>query len=93
MGRDYDDIVKGTGFGVLRESYAEVEEKIRQRARATGVPVEAIKQRLGPAGGTSGEVADSLKDFVDAGLGLLTTSFYDPGDVEVFAGEVIPQIK
>lgn len=40
-----------------------------------------------------GEVADSLKDFVDAGLGLLTTSFYDPGDIEVFAREVIPQIK
>jgi alkanesulfonate monooxygenase SsuD/methylene tetrahydromethanopterin reductase-like flavin-dependent oxidoreductase (luciferase family) len=92
VGRNYDDLRKGVGFGVLLgESKSDSEKKLRAIAEKIGRPVEQIRTRIGPALGKPVEVADSLKDYTNKGIGLVTCSFYLPEDIPIFAKEIISQ--
>jgi F420-dependent oxidoreductase-like protein len=93
VGRDFDEIVKGTTFRLALGSAKEIDEKIEKRSRETGIPVQRMKIRLAVGAGKSDDVADRLKDFFDNGLELVTLSFYDLDDIKLFAKEVIPQLK
>ena len=90
---DYEKIVKGTTFRVALGTQAEIESKIEKRAKKYNLPVEQMRNRLGPASGKTDTVADNLKDFFDNGLGLVTLSFIDREDIPVFGKEVIPQLR
>lgn len=93
LGRDPDEIMKGTTFRVILGSEKEIEEKLAKRSGVTGIPMDALKRRLGAGAGEPDDVADRFKEFVDGGLGLFTCSFFDTEDISVFGKEVIPQLR
>jgi alkanesulfonate monooxygenase SsuD/methylene tetrahydromethanopterin reductase-like flavin-dependent oxidoreductase (luciferase family) len=91
--RARDEVIKATGLSVIFGSKQEIEEKLETRSRLTGVPVQLMRQRLGAGAGRSDVVADRLKEYIDAGIGLITTSYYHYEDIKTFAKEVIPNIR
>ena len=93
VGREYEEVIKGTGLSVIFGSKQEIEEKLETRSRQTGVPVQQMQQRLGAGAGRPDVVADRLKEYIDAGLGLITTSYYHYDDIKTFAKEVIPNLR
>lgn len=95
IGRNYNDIRKSTGLGVvLGRSESEAEDKLRRRAQILGRPVEIHNTKtLGPLFGTPEKVADTLSEYIKRGLGLITCTFYDFKDIPQFAEEVIPQFS
>jgi F420-dependent oxidoreductase-like protein len=92
-GRDYDEIIKSTGMVIMFGSEEEIKEKLKARSKQTGVPVQQMSQRLGEGVGNPDRVAENLKKYIDAGLGLITTSYYQSEDIRTFAKEVIPLLK
>lgn len=93
VGREYGDIIKSTGMVIMFGTEKEIKEKLAARSKQTGVPVQQMSQRLGDGVGEPDEVAEKLKAYIKAGLGLITTSYYETEDIRTFAKEVIPQLK
>lgn len=92
VGRDYDEIRKGTSVTLLLGStMAEAEEKLRKRAKSSGQPVEELRRRLGVGLGTPKTVAENLGDYVNKGLGLVMFMFQDLNDIETCSKEIISQ--
>lgn len=92
VGRDYDEIRKGTSISLLLgNTMAEAEEKLMKRAKSSGQPVEALKSRLGAGLGTPKSVVDNIKGYVDKGLGLIMFMFMDLNDIELYSKEIISQ--
>ena len=91
IGRDYDEIRKGTSMSLLMgNTMIEAEEKLKKRALSSGTPIETLRNQLGAGFGTPKNVTDCLKDYVKRGMGLLTFRFHDIEDVQIFS-KVIPQ--
>ncbi len=92
VGRDYDEIRKGTSMSLLLGStMAQAEEKLRKRAQSTGQPIEALKSRLGAGLGTPKKVVENLQGYVERGIGLVTFMFQDLNDIETCSKEIISQ--
>jgi F420-dependent oxidoreductase-like protein len=90
VGRDYDSIRKATGFSILLgDTEAKAEEKLKKVAVMRGQPPEAFRQRIGPGFGTPERVSAQISEYVDRGIGLVTLSFTDMADVQVFADKVM----
>jgi alkanesulfonate monooxygenase SsuD/methylene tetrahydromethanopterin reductase-like flavin-dependent oxidoreductase (luciferase family) len=93
VGRNFDSIRKGTGMTILMGgTIIEAEEKLKKVAVARGTTMDALRQRIGQGLGTPSEVASALGEYVDKGIGLITLSFPDMGDMPVFAERVMPTL-
>lgn len=92
VGREYGDIIKSTGMVVMFGTEEEIKAKLLARSKQTGVSLQQMSQRLGAGVGDPDEVADKLKEYIDAGIGLITTMYYETGDISTFAEKVIPQL-
>lgn len=62
-------------------------------SKQTGISVQQMTQRLGVGVGNPDQVAENLKKYIEAGLGLITTSYYQSEDIIIFSKEVMPQLK
>jgi alkanesulfonate monooxygenase SsuD/methylene tetrahydromethanopterin reductase-like flavin-dependent oxidoreductase (luciferase family) len=90
LGRNYDSIRKATGFSILLGgTKAKAEEKLKKVAAMRGQPPDALRQRIGPGFGTPERVSAQISEYVDRGIGLITLSFTDIADVQVFADKVV----
>jgi F420-dependent oxidoreductase-like protein len=104
IGRDFDEIVRSTNFGIIvAETEAEVEERLDEyRARmepfvgsdkATKMRAEYLPGGEGLAG-TPEKIVERLRPWVDAGMGYVIGYFpdaaYDRSGLELFGREVIP---
>jgi len=106
VGRDYDEIRKGTGFVIFTgHTEAESEAKIGRFCKAIGMSRGSPAARgLLRCAGTPDKVASVIKEYIDEGLGLITCTFYnfddthardigaDLDDMNFFYDEVIPQL-
>ena len=93
VGRDYDEIRKATAMGmIIGTTKAEVEAKIRQRARKMEMPLEEVRSRLGLGVGTSETFVDSIKAYTKRGIGLVTFPFPGFEDLHLFSKEVLPRL-
>ncbi len=90
--RDYDSVRKGLGFGTILGDEGEVERKLARAAEERSTTVETLRGRIGPLIGTPEKVAEALNTFVDRGVGLITLSFYNLDDMDLFAKEAKPLI-
>jgi alkanesulfonate monooxygenase SsuD/methylene tetrahydromethanopterin reductase-like flavin-dependent oxidoreductase (luciferase family) len=96
IGRKNDDIIKGTGLNIIFGTKKEIEEKLEISSKLTGMPVQQMKQKLRgrPQGaGTPQEVADRLKEYIETGIGFITTNYYHNDDIRTFTREVIPELR
>jgi hypothetical protein len=61
-------------------------------AKLRKIAVDNLKQRLGPTIGTPKKITKALKKYTEKDVSLLTLSFYESNDIDIFANEIRPQI-
>ena len=96
VSRDYDDIVKGIGFGTfIGHSEDEARSKAIEWAKSGGVPPEFMEKYLRertPAFGAPESFVEAFKSYIDEGITLFTCFFHDLDDMQLFAEDVIPRV-
>jgi F420-dependent oxidoreductase-like protein len=95
VGRDPADIRKQVvAQAILGETEAEAQDSARQRAEATGVPVEQLTQ--GILVGTPDQLADALEGHRRLGVAdflVLARPPIDPRTIELLATAVAPRVR
>ena len=96
LGRNYDEIIKSTGFSVVLLREGEDPERATEAVRKTyGWSMEQLKQQA--VVGTPEQVASRVQAAIDAGADYIITYFprvaYDHTPMQRFADEVIPRFQ
>jgi alkanesulfonate monooxygenase SsuD/methylene tetrahydromethanopterin reductase-like flavin-dependent oxidoreductase (luciferase family) len=97
VGRNYADIVKGTGFGILLgASKSEVISKFRRFCSECGWPpwvADYWLDKRTPVHGVSPEnYVEALQSYIEKGITFFTCIFLDIDDMRIFSEEVIPEV-
>jgi alkanesulfonate monooxygenase SsuD/methylene tetrahydromethanopterin reductase-like flavin-dependent oxidoreductase (luciferase family) len=91
VGRDYDEIIKSTGFGAHVIGSGDDPEKATAVARGATSYEEYARDRVV---GTAEQIAEALQEKIEAGFDYFIMSFprvaYDQEAMNRFAQEVIP---
>ena len=98
VGREPSEIALSHNAHVfIGEDEAAVERVLSEHAARHGVSPEQFRASLGNAiVGTPAQCAEQLRRYVDYGIGWFFLLFSEPvrvGDLELFAGEVLPEFK
>jgi len=96
VGRDYDEIVKGTGFAIaLGESKSEIYSKWKRYAEELGNPLNVMEyylEKRTPTYGTPENFVETLNRYIENGVTFFTCMFLDINDMRTFSVEVIPEV-
>ena len=96
VGRSYDEIVKGTGFGIfMGESKSEVYSRAKRLASELGAPPGVMEYWLNnrtPTYGVSQNFVETFKRYIENGVTFFTCVFFDINDMRTFSEEVIPEV-
>ena len=97
VGRDYADIVRGTGFPIfLGATKSEVMSKFRSFCAECGWPPRVIDfwlDKRNPVHGFLPEnYVEALQSYIEKGITFFTCLFLDIDDMRTFAEEVIPEV-
>ena len=94
VGRNINEIRIGTGFDpILGKDMVEANNKLKKAAKMLNTSYISLKNRAGPTFGTPEMVTDNLKQFINKGLGLITTAFYFQEDFDTYSKEILPILK
>jgi F420-dependent oxidoreductase-like protein len=97
VGRDYTEIVRGTGFAIfLGASRSEVLSKVRRLCNELGWPPwvgEYWLDKRNPVHGFLLEnYVEALQSYIEKGITLFTCLFFDLNDMRKFSEEVITKV-
>ena len=97
VGRDYDDIVKGTGFGIgIGGSKSEIISKWKRNSDELGYPpgvMEFWLEKRTPTYGAPENFVETLNRYIENGVTFFTCMFLDIDDMVTFSEEVIPEVR
>ncbi len=96
VGRDYNEIVKGTGFAIaMGESKSEIYSKWRRNADELGHPpriVEYYFEKRTPTYGAPENFVETFNRYIENGVTFFTCVFLDIDDMRRFSEEVITEV-
>ncbi|UCH37841.1 MAG: TIGR03560 family F420-dependent LLM class oxidoreductase [Candidatus Bathyarchaeota archaeon] len=94
VNRKYSEIRKATSMGlILGETEIAAEQKLKQRATASGMTLDETRTRAGAGYGTPDMVTKNIQEYVNRGVGLITFRFTGFDNLRLFAREVLPHFK
>jgi F420-dependent oxidoreductase-like protein len=96
VGRDYDEITKGTGFFIcLGSSKSEAYSNAKKIAQEKGNPPGVLEYWLDnrtPVYGVPEDFVETFNKYVEKGVTFFTCMFTDINDMRIFSEEVIPLV-
>ncbi|MBN1683193.1 LLM class flavin-dependent oxidoreductase [Candidatus Bathyarchaeota archaeon] len=97
VGREYNGIIKGTGFGVFfGESRSEILKKYKKYVDETGTPPSIQDYYLDkrtPVYGAKKDFVKVLNRYIDNGVTFFTLMFMDNNDMIKFSEEIMPEVS
>ena len=94
-GRDYDEIIRGTGFPIgLEKSKSEVLSRMKRYGEELGWPPGAMEYwfKKIPTYGASDNFVETFNRYIKNGVTFFTCTFIDTDDMRTFSEEVIPRV-
>ncbi|MDH5790968.1 MAG: LLM class flavin-dependent oxidoreductase [Candidatus Bathyarchaeota archaeon] len=96
VGRNYDEIVRGTGFGIfMGKSKSEVYSRAKRLAGEVGGPPGVMEYWLDnrtPTYGVPENFVETFNSYIEKGITFFTCVFFDINDMRIFSEEVIPEV-